>query len=98
MIYAFFIFLLLAAASGTYFGIKQQRRYIGALDELDRMKEERQVIIDFLHRSADDIGEGANREKIYRRIVRATALSCGAMSACVYEKEQIGRASCRERV
>lgn len=91
MIYAFFIFLLLAAASGTYFGIKQQRRYIGALDELDRMKEERQVIIDFLHRSADDIGEGANREKIYRRIVRATALSCGAMSACAYEKEPDGK-------
>ncbi len=61
------------------------------LDELDRLREERQVIIDFLHRSADDIGSGANREKIYKRTVRATALSCGAMSACVYEKTADGK-------
>lgn len=70
---------------------KQRDILAKTLDELDRLREERQVIIDFLHRSADDIGSGANREKIYKRTVRATALSCGAMSACVYEKTADGK-------
>ena len=70
---------------------KQREILAKTLDELDRLREERQVIIDFLHRSADDIGSGANREKIYKRTVRATALSCGAMSACVYEKTADGK-------
>ena len=70
---------------------KQRDILAKTLDELDRLREERQVIIDFLHRSADDIGSGANREKIYKRTVRATALSCGAMSACVYEKTAYGK-------
>ena len=70
---------------------KQRDILAKTLDELDRLREERQVIIDFLHRSADDIGSGANREKIYKRTVRATALSCGAMSACVYEKKADGK-------
>ena len=55
---------------------KQRDILAKTLDELDRLREERQVIIDFLHRSADDIGSGANREKIYKRTVRATALAC----------------------
>lgn len=70
---------------------KQRDILAKTLDELDRLREERQVIIDFLHRSADDIGSGANREKIYKRTVRTTALSCGAMSACVYEKTADGK-------
>lgn len=70
---------------------KQREILAKTLDELDRLREERQVIIDFLHRSADDIGSGANREKIYKRTVRATTLSCGAMSACVYEKTADGK-------
>ena len=79
------------AAACALFALHSRRELASALDEIDRMKEERQVIIEFLHRSADDIGSGANREKIYKRIVRATALSCGAMSACVYEKSPDGR-------
>ena len=35
---------------------KQRDILAKTLDELDRLREERQVIIDFLHRSADDIG------------------------------------------
>ena len=84
------IFAAIAIACAM-FALHSRRELANSLYEIDRMREERQVIIEFLHRSADDIGSGANREKIYRRIVRATALSCGAMSACVYEKSPDGR-------
>lgn len=92
MIYVFasIIFAAIAIAC-VLFALNERRELACALDNIDRMEEERQIIIEFLHRSADDIGSGANREKIYRRIVRATALSCGAMSACVYEKTPDGK-------
>lgn len=83
--------LALIALVCVLIAAKQRDIFAKTLDELDRLREERQVIIDFLHRSADDIGSGANREKIYKRTVRATALSCGAMSACVYEKTADGK-------
>ena len=83
--------LALIALVCVLIAAKQRDILAKTLDELDRLREERQVIIDFLHRSADDIGSGANREKIYKRTVRATALSCGAMSACVYEKNADGK-------
>lgn len=83
--------LALIALVCVMIAAKQRDILAKTLDELDRLREERQVIIDFLHRSADDIGSGANREKIYKRTVRATALSCGAMSACVYEKTADGK-------
>ena len=83
--------LAATAIACALFARHSRRGLARALDDIDRMREERQVIIEFLHRSADDIGSGANRGKIYRRIVRATALSCGAMSACVYEKSPDGR-------
>ena len=82
--------LALIALVCVLIAAKQRDILAKTLDELDRLREERQVIIDFLHRSADDIGSGSNREKIYKRTVRATALSCGAMSACVYEKTADG--------
>ena len=69
--------LALIALVCVLIAAKQRDILAKTLDELDRLREERQVIIDFLHRSADDIGSGANREKIYKRTVRATALSCG---------------------
>lgn len=83
--------LALIALVCVLIAAKQRDILAKTLDELDRLREERQVIIDFLHRSADDIGSGSNREKIYKRTVRATALSCGAMSACVYEKTADGK-------
>lgn len=83
--------LALIALVCVLIAAKQRDILAKTLDELDRLREERQVIIDFLHRSAYDIGSGANREKIYKRTVRATALSCGAMSACVYEKTADGK-------
>lgn len=91
MAYVVATVLALIALVCVLIAAKQRDILAKTLDELDRLREERQVIIDFLHRSADDIGSGANREKIYKRTVRATALSCGAMSACVYEKTADGK-------
>ena len=48
--------LALIALVCVLIAAKQRDILAKTLDELDRLREERQVIIDFLHRSADDIG------------------------------------------
>ena len=74
--------------------IRGRREYLAAREEIDRTREEKYIIIEFLHKTAEDIG-ASDRRKLYKRIVRATALSCGAMSACVYEKDSDGRLRAR---
>ncbi len=56
--------------------------------ELENAKEEKQVILDFIHLITEDIAKGTDKDTICKRIVRATAFSCGAMSACMYEKHK----------
>ena len=71
---------------------KSQREYFSAREDIDRMKEEKDIIIDFLHTTAEDMSGGElDKTKLYQLIVRATAITCGAMSACVYEKTEDGK-------
>jgi len=64
--------------------IDMQRLY-AIQEKLENTTEEKEVLLDFLHIITEDVAKGANKDAIYRRLVRATALSCGAMSACFYE-------------
>lgn len=66
---------------------KSQRDYSSVREDIDRMREEQDIIIDFLHTTAEDMSSGElDKTKLYRRIVRTTAITCGAMTACLYEK------------
>ncbi len=81
---ALILLVMLLAALFLIFKIK-----IGmyALQEdYERSNEEKQILIDFLHIIAEDIAKGANKNAVYKRLVRGTAFSCGAMSACVFVK------------
>jgi len=84
--------ILCLALTGVIFMLYCRARYqlVILRDDLDRVAEEKNIIIEFLHKTAEEIGADADRNKLYRHIVRATALSCGAMSACVYEKLENG--------
>ena len=85
------IFLCAAVALVSFgLGLYWRREYFRAREEIDRQREETDVVIEFLHKTAEDIGSAGEpshyKSNLYKRIVRATALSCGAMSACLYEK------------
>ncbi len=64
--------------------IDRQRLYT-IQEKLESTTEEKEVLLDFLHIITEDVAKGADKDAIYRRLVRATALSCGALSACFYE-------------
>lgn len=84
----------LAAAVMILYG--RDRHHMMALqDQIDRTNEEKDIVIDFLHKMAEDIGDDMSQERVYRRILRVTALTCGAMGACIYEKTPDGRLRAR---
>ena len=67
--------------------------YYRARRELERVDEERQVVtqetqivVDFMHHMAQALGENPRREELYQRIVHASILCTGALSACIFER------------
>ncbi len=67
--------------------------YYRARREMERIHEEKQVVtqetqivVDFMHHMAEALGENPRREELYQRIVHASILCTGALSACIFER------------
>ncbi len=71
--------------------------YHRARQEFERIHEEKQVVsqetqivVDFMHHMAEALGENPRREELYQRIVHASILCTGALSACIFERTSEG--------
>ena len=51
-----------------------------------QMKLERERVVDFMHHMVEALGEGLNRDELRQRIVHASILCSGALSACLFER------------
>lgn len=83
------LFLLggvLGAALVYAFYWRAQRHAARAEEEKDSLLEERKIVLDYMHTMVDAVGERLSREELYQRIVHASILSTGALSACIFEK------------
>lgn len=65
---------------------RAQRHAALAEEERNSLLEERQIVLDYMHTMVDAVGERLSREELYQRIVHASILSTGALSACIFEK------------
>jgi sigma-B regulation protein RsbU (phosphoserine phosphatase) len=65
---------------------RAQRHAAAVEEEKTSLLEERQIVLDYMHTMVDAIGERLSREELYQRIVHASILSTGALSACIFEK------------
>src|SRR5215210_1750362 len=54
--------------------------------ENQKLAQDRQRLIDFMHLMTQALGEGLSREELHQRIVHAAILCTGALSACIFEK------------
>jgi phosphoserine phosphatase RsbU/P len=63
-------------------------RHEAARQEEEKLSllEERAVVLEFMHSMVDAVGERLNRDELFQRIVHASILSTGALSACIFEK------------
>ncbi len=66
---------------------------VRARREADRVEQESQKLVqdgkrlfDFMHHMTEALGEGLSRQELQQRIVHASILCTGALSACFFEK------------
>ena len=82
--------LLCLLAAGVCVLVAVVVRLTRSLDraEEDRQKtqQERERIVDFMHHMVEALGEGLSRQALLQRIVHASILCSGALSAAIFEK------------
>jgi len=72
-----------------YFRIRRENARMD--EERQLLSQEKEIVVDFMHHLVEAVGEGLGREELFRRVVRAATLSSGALSACVYERNEKGK-------
>lgn len=77
---------IIGAALVYAFYWRAQREAARVEEEKLSLLEERQVVLDFMHDMVDAVGERLSRDELFQRIVHASILSTGALSACIFEK------------
>src|SRR6185436_6299771 len=56
--------------------------------ENEKLAQDPQRLIDFMHLMTEALGEGLSRQELHQRIVHASILCTGALSACIFEKTE----------
>lgn len=87
---AMFLFLFIGLLLGVLFmlwPLHAARRDTMRLDE-ERLQltQDRQRVVDFMHLMVEALGEGLTRQELHQRIVHASILCTGALSACIFER------------
>lgn len=55
-------------------------------EEKQLLKQEKQIVVEFMHNMVEAVAEGNDRAAMFQRIIHAAILSTGALSACIFEK------------
>lgn len=55
-------------------------------EERQQIAQDRQRVVDFMHLMVEALGEGLTRQELHQRIVHASILCTGALSACIFER------------
>jgi phosphoserine phosphatase RsbU/P len=86
--------LIIGAVLGALAMLGPLSRSRRALEEREEQRQQfahdRQRVIDFMHLMAEALGEGLGREELLQRIVHASILCTGALSACIFERTSSG--------
>lgn len=55
-------------------------------EDRQQITQDRQRVVDFMHLMVEALGEGLTRQELHQRIVHASILCTGALSACIFER------------
>ena len=81
------ITLLIALVAALCVAVHRLRVESDAREEQRRQAfHDRQRALDFMHLMAEALGEGLSRQELNQRIVHASILCTGALSACMFER------------
>lgn len=78
--------VLVGGVVGWTFYLGARRDLVRLEEEKLQLQQEKEIVLEFMHNLAEAIGEGVNRDELFRRVVHAAVLSTGALSAAVFER------------
>ena len=85
-------FLLIGLLSGILAMLVPLARARREADQAERenqkLAQDRQRLFEFMHLMTEALGEGLSRQELHQRIVHASILCTGALSACIFEKTE----------
>lgn len=87
MLLVFLVGLASGAVIGWFFWWTARREIIRLDEQRQMLAQEKLIVFDFVHNMVEAIGEGVTREELFERVVHAAILSTGALSACIFERE-----------
>ena len=83
----FFIGVLLALLFTALINYRINRKVSIKEEAVQRLEQEKQIVIDFMHSISGAITGEKNRQKLFHKIIHAAITNTGAMSACIFEKK-----------
>jgi sigma-B regulation protein RsbU (phosphoserine phosphatase) len=87
----FFVIGLLVGALTVFLFYYRARRELSRVDEERQIvSQETQIVVEFMHHMAEAMADNPRRESLYQRIVHASILCTGALSACIFERTADG--------
>ena len=90
MYWAFFLGVLLGLLA-LALPLRRARRFAELQEERkQQFAQDRQRVIDFMHLMAEALGENLTLQELRQRIVHASILCTGALSACIFERTAVG--------
>ena len=87
MLLLFCIGMVLGLGIGWFFWWTARREIVRLDEQRQMLAQEKLIVFDFLHNMVEAIGEGINREELCERVVHASILRTGALSACIFERK-----------
>lgn len=84
------LILLVAALAGIFAWLyfREIKRSSEYLDRAQLAQQEKLIVADFMHEMVQVLGENLGKDELFQRIVHASVVSTGALSACVFEKTE----------
>jgi sigma-B regulation protein RsbU (phosphoserine phosphatase) len=94
MLYFIITCLLLLVAALSLAVTRQAREADRREEERSEASQDRQRTLEFMHLMAEALGEGLSPEELRQRIVHASILCTGALSACIFERTALDMMRC----
>ncbi len=89
---SWFLIICLLAGLGVLaiFLVRARAEADAMARENQQLARDRQRLFDFMHHMTEALGEGLSREELHQRIVHASILCTGALSACIFAQTERG--------
>jgi sigma-B regulation protein RsbU (phosphoserine phosphatase) len=86
MLLVFCIGVTLGAGIGWFFWWTARREIVRLDEQRQMLGQEKLIVFDFVHNMVEAVGAGVTRPELFERVVHAAILSTGALSACIFER------------